>query len=492
MAEATNSVTSPSLNGWAAHYSQSVPKPDANAGVRCTRLFSRPGVSPYSEVNWERRTASITDASGGTIFEQKDVEVPVNWSMTATNIVASKYLHGHIGTPQGEPGARETGVRQLVSRVAETIRDWGTAGGYFATPEDAATFHDELVHLLVTQKVAFNSPVWFNVGCERLEPNSDGQNWHWNPHSCAVEFSATGYRNPQCSACFINSVEDSLDSILTLAKTEGMLFKWGSGTGTNLSAIRGSMELLSGGGQASGPLSFMRGFDAFAGVIKSGGKTRRAAKMVILNVDHPDIVDFIECKAKEEAKAFALIRAGYDGSGPDSEAYSSIFFQNANNSVRVSDEFMRAYEADGDFSTYTVKGRHKDKTYKAREIMNKIAEATWLCGDPGMQFDTTINKWHTSKNTARINASNPCSEYMFLDNSACNLASFNLMKFITPSGSFNIPEYRHAISVVITAMEILVDNPGYPTEKIARNSHDYRPLGLGYANLGALLMASGL
>jgi ribonucleoside-diphosphate reductase alpha chain len=287
-------------------------------------------------------------------------------------------------------------------------------------------------------------------------------------------------------------VDDSLDSILTLAKTEGMLFKWGSGTGTNLSTIRGSAELLSGGGSASGPLSFMRGFDAFAGVIKSGGKTRRAAKMVILNVDHPDIIDFIECKAKEEAKAFTLIKAGYDGSGPDSEAYSSIFFQNANNSVRVSDEFMRAYETDGEFTTYTVKSHEPVKTYKARDIMHKIAEATWLCGDPGMQFDTTINRWHTSKNTARINASNPCSEYMFLDNSACNLASFNLLKFVTPSGAFDITAYRHAISVVITAMEILVDNSGYPTESIAKNSHDYRPLGLGYANLGALLMAFGL
>ncbi len=303
MAEATNSVTSAAQNGWAAHYSQSVSKPQTT-GVRCTRLFSKPGVSPYSEVAWERRTASITDATGGSIFEQKDVEVPADWSMTATNIVASKYLHGHIGTPQGEFGARETGVRQLVARVAETIRDWGIAGGYFATPEDAAIFHDELVHLLLTQKAAFNSPVWFNVGCERLEPNSDAQNWHWNSHSCAVEFSVTGYRSPQCSACFINSVDDSLDSILTLAKTEGMLFKWGSGTGTNLSSIRGSMETLSGGGTASGPLSFMRGFDAFAGVIKSGGKTRRAAKMVILNVDHPDIAEFIECKAKEEVKAW--------------------------------------------------------------------------------------------------------------------------------------------------------------------------------------------
>jgi len=492
MAEATNSATSAAANGWAAHYSHSVPKPEPTSGVHCTRLFSKPGVSPYSEVTWERRTASITDATGGSIFEQKDVEVPVDWSMTATNIVASKYLHGHVGTAQGEFGARETGVRQLVGRVAETIRDWGITGGYFATPEDAAIFHDELVHLLITQKAAFNSPVWFNVGCDRLEPNSDAQNWHWNSHTCAVEFSVTGYRSPQCSACFINSVDDSLDSILTLAKTEGMLFKWGSGTGTNLSSIRGSMETLSGGGTASGPLSFMRGFDAFAGVIKSGGKTRRAAKMVILNVDHPDIADFIECKAKEEVKAWTLMQAGYDGSGPDSEAYSSIFFQNANNSVRVTDEFMRAVERDAEFTTRTVKDGEPVKTFKARDLMRKIAEATWQCGDPGMQYDTTINKWHTSKNSGRINASNPCSEYMFLDDSACNLASFNLLKFVTPAGNFDVDAYRHAIDIMITAMDILVDNSGYPTESIVRNSHDYRPLGLGYANLGALLMAFGL
>jgi ribonucleoside-diphosphate reductase alpha chain len=488
MAEATRksaTFASPDTAHGAGHVH---PATTSTTALRFPRFFSRATVSPYDELQWERRTAAITDAGGKTIFEQKDVEVPVDWSMTATNIVASKYLHGQIGTPE-----RETGVRQLVGRVAETIRDWGLAGGYFATPEDAAIFHDELVHLLVTQKAAFNSPVWFNVGCDRLEPNSDAQNWHWNQHTCTVEFSVTGYRKPQCSACFINAVEDSLDSILTLAKTEGMLFKWGSGTGTNLSSIRGSNETLSGGGTASGPLSFMRGFDAFAGVIKSGGKTRRAAKMVILNVDHPDIVDFIECKSKEEAKAWALMREGYDGSsGPDSEAYSSIFFQNANNSVRVTDEFMRAVEKDADFSTRTVKEQNTVNTYKARDIMKKIAEATWQCGDPGMQYDTTINRWHTSKNTGRINASNPCSEYMFLDNSACNLASFNLLKFVTPAGTFDIVAYRAAIDILITAMEILVDNSGYPTESIARNSHDYRPLGLGYANLGALLMAFGL
>ncbi|MGD0547660.1 MAG: vitamin B12-dependent ribonucleotide reductase, partial [Terracidiphilus sp.] len=456
-------------------------------GLIFTRRFTTEGVSPYDELQWEQRTASITDQKGNLIFEQKNVEVPLDWSMTATNIVASKYLHGKLDSPE-----RETGVRQLISRVAETIRDWGLKDGYFATTEDAVIFHDELAHMLLTQKAAFNSPVWFNVGCDRLEPDAEGQNWHWDPSTGGVRYTASGYHNPQCSACFINSVEDSMAGIMELARTEALLFKFGSGTGTNFSSLRSSKESVSGGGTASGPLSFMRGFDAFAGVIKSGGKTRRAAKMAILNVDHPDILDFIDCKSKEEKKAHDLIKCGYDGSGPDSEAFSSIFFQNANNSVRVSDEFMRAYESDGDFTTYTVKGHEPVATYKARKIMHKIAEATWLCGDPGMQFDTTVNKWHTSKNSGRINASNPCSEYMFLDNSACNLASFNLMKFVSPAGNFDIPAYRHAISVVITAMEILVDNSGYPTESISRNSHDYRPLGLGYANLGALLMAFGL
>jgi ribonucleoside-diphosphate reductase alpha chain len=464
--------------------SPAVPKKKA-PGLSFRRLFTKPGVSPYDEIEWDLRTAQITDSHGGVIFEQKDVEVPKDWSMTATNIVASKYLHGKIGTPE-----RETGVRQLVSRVAETIRDWGMAQGYFRTPEDGATFHDELVHILVRQYAAFNSPVWFNVGCDRIEPNSDGQNWHWNVQKQQVEFGVTGYSKPQCSACFINSVKDSLDSILTLAKTEGMLFKWGSGTGTNLSPLRGSTETLSGGGTASGPLSFMKGFDAFAGVIKSGGKTRRAAKMVILNVDHPDIIEFIECKQKEEAKAHALVSVGYDGSHPDSDAYSSIFFQNANNSVRVTDDFMYAVVRDTDFSTRSVTDSSVVKTYKAKDLLNKISEATWHCGDPGMQYDTTVNRWHTSKNTARINASNPCSEYMFLDDSACNLASLNLLKF-APNGTFDVDAYRHAVDILITAQEILVDNAGYPTQAIMANSHDYRPLGLGYANLGALLMAAG-
>src|ERR1700756_2990728 len=345
------------------------------SGLSFRRFFTKPGVSPYNEVEWDLRLAQITDAQGNVIFEQKDVEVPKDWSMTATNIVASKYLHGKIGTPE-----RETGVRQLFRRVAETNRDWGHAQGYFKTADDAATFHDELAHILLRQYAAFNSPVWFNVGCDRIEPKSDAQNWHWNHELGRVEFSVTGYKTPQCSACFINSVKDSLDSILTLAKTEGMLFKWGSGTGTNLSPLRSSTEGLSGGGTASGPLSFMKGFDAFAGVIKSGGKTRRAAKMVILNIDHPDIVDFIECKQKEEAKAHTLVAAGYDGNGPDSEAYSSIFFQNANNSVRVTDDFMYSVLRDGDFSTRAVKDGRPIKTFKARELLRKISDATWHCG----------------------------------------------------------------------------------------------------------------
>jgi ribonucleoside-diphosphate reductase alpha chain len=481
MPEVTDQIKSQSAAG-----NPAVNKRAKAQGLTFRRFFTKPGVSPYNEIEWELRNAQITDSQGGMIFEQKHVEVPKDWSMTATNIVASKYLHGQIGTDE-----RETGVRQLVSRVAETIRDWGMKDGYFRTIEDAATFHDELVHMLIRQHVAFNSPVWFNVGCERVEPKSDATNWHWNSTTSQVEFGVTGYTRPQCSACFINSVRDSLDSILTLAKTEGMLFKWGSGTGTNLSPLRSSTEVLSGGGTASGPLSFMKGFDAFAGVIKSGGKTRRAAKMVILNIDHPDIVDFIDCKSKEEAKAHALVAQGYDGSHPDSDAYSSIFFQNANNSVRVTDDFMVAVMRDTDFSTRAIVDGRVVTTYKAKDLLQKISEATWHCGDPGMQYDTTVNRWHTSKNTARINASNPCSEYMFLDDSACNLASLNLLKF-APNGAFDVEAYRQAVDVVITAQEILVDNAGYPTEIIGKNSHDYRPLGLGYANLGALLMAAGL
>jgi len=428
-------------------------------GLEFGRYFTREGISPYDTVEWEYRTAAITSESGEVIFEQKNVEVPKSWSMTATNIVASKYFHGKRGTPE-----RESSVRQLVGRVASTITEWGSEGGYFAGEHIAAIFHDELVHLLLNQMMAFNSPVWFNCG---IEPN------------------------PQCSACFINSVEDTMSSILELARTEGMLFKWGSGTGSNLSPIRSSKEQLSGGGIASGPVSFMKGFDAFAGVIKSGGKTRRAAKMVILNAGHPDIVEFINSKANEEKKAWVLLDNGYDG-GVDGEAYSSIFFQNANHSVRVTDEFMQAVLNDGNWTTHAIVTGEPVETYKAAELMRRIAESAYICGDPGMQYDTTINRWHTSKNTAPINASNPCSEYMFLDDSACNLASLNLMKFSEKNGRFDIEAFRKAIDITITAQEIIVGFASYPTKKIEINSYDYRPLGLGYANLGALLMSQGI
>ena len=432
-----------------------------DGGLKIKRYFSKKGVHPFDEVEWELRSASITDEKGKVIFEQKDVEVPKTWSQTATNIVVSKYFHGALGTEK-----RERSVKQLIRRVADTIAEWGRDMGYFDTDEDAEIFHNELLHLLVTQKMAFNSPVWFNVGIEA---------------------------RPQCSACFINSVSDSMESILDLAKTEGMLFKYGSGTGTNFSSLRSSKEKLSGGGTASGPVSFMKGYDSFAGVIKSGGRTRRAAKMVILDADHPDIVDFVKCKSDEEKKAWALIEAGYEGGfNVPGGAYDSIQFQNANHSVRVTDEFMNAAEKDGTWNTKARKDGKTMDTYKAKELLRLMAESTWICGDPGMQYDTTINKWHTSSNTARINSSNPCSEYMYLDDSACNLASLNLMKFRTKEGEFDIEAFKHAVDITILGQEITVDNASYPTKPIERNSHDYRPLGLGYANLGALLMSRGL
>ncbi len=429
------------------------------AGLTIPRYFTRAGVSPFDEVDWEFRQALITGEGGEVVFEQHDVEFPQFWSQMATNVVASKYFRGPLGTPQ-----RETSVRQMIDRVTQTIAGWGQRGGYFASEQDAATFEHELTHLLLYQKAAFNSPVWFNCGVEE---------------------------RPQCSACFINSVEDTMESILSLAKTEGMLFKWGSGTGTNLSPIRSSYELLAGGGNASGPVSFMKGYDAFAGVIKSGGKTRRAAKMVILNVDHPDIANFAMCKAEEEKKAWALIDAGYDGS-LDGATYASIFFQNSNNSIRVTEEFMQAVVNDDEWHTRYVTTGEICETYRARDLTRMMAEATHICGDPGMQFDTTINAWHTCANTDRIYASNPCSEYMFLDNSACNLSSINLMRFLTPDGMFDAEAYRRAVDILILAQEIIVGNSSYPTPAIERNSHDFRPLGLGYANLGALLMARGL
>ncbi len=451
----------PALNGKTVETMSTPSKTPAGtrAGLEFRRFFTAGKVSPFDAVEWELRTAQIGNEKGQTIFRQDNVEVPKSWSQTATNIVVSKYFHGKLGTTE-----RETSVRQLIGRVVNTIVHWGETGGYFASSEAREAFRDELAHLLVEQKMAFNSPVWFNVG---VQPK------------------------PQCSACFINSVQDSMDSIMSLAKTEGMLFKWGSGTGTNFSTLRGSHEALSGGGIASGPVSFMKGFDAFAGVIKSGGKTRRAAKMVILNIDHPDIVAFIDCKLKEERKAQALIEQGYDPS-IDGAAYSSVYFQNANHSVRVTDEFMRAAEEDRDWWTRNITDGQPVEKRRAKDLLRRIADSAWHCGDPGMQYDSTINRWHTCKTTARINASNPCSEYMFLDDTACNLASLNLLKFLGANGQFDVDAFRQAVDVTITAQEILVDNASYPTQKITQNSHDFRPLGLGYANLGALLMSSGL
>jgi ribonucleoside-diphosphate reductase alpha chain len=428
-------------------------------GLSWDRRFTTPGVHPYDELEWEYRTAAISSETGKTVFEQKDVEVPKAWSQLATNVVVSKYFRGHVGTPE-----RETSVRQLIDRVVNSIASWAETQHYFATDADLRSFQAELTHLLVNQKMAFNSPVWFNVG---IEPK------------------------PQCSACFINSVQDNMGSIMDLAKTEAMLFKFGSGAGSNLSPIRSSKERMSGGGIASGPVSFMRGYDAFAGVIKSGGKTRRAAKMVILDADHPDVLDFIDSKMLEEKKAWALIEQGYDPSFTG-EAYGSVFFQNANHSVRVTDEFMRAVETDGQWTTHSVVDKQPVDTLSARDIFRRMADAAWICGDPGIQYDTTINDWHTSANTDRIYASNPCSEYMFLNDTACNLASLNLMKFVDEAGEFQVEDYRYAARVTLTAQEILVDNASYPTPRIEENSHKFRPLGLGYANLGALLMSRGL
>ncbi|HXF58393.1 MAG TPA: vitamin B12-dependent ribonucleotide reductase [Candidatus Saccharimonadales bacterium] len=432
---------------------------EKKGGLRFPRVFTREGMNPFDEIEWDLRTAVISNETGQMVFEQRDVEFPKAWSQMATNVVASKYFRGQIGTPQ-----RERSVRQLIGRVVTTIKGWGLKQGYFASDMDAQSFSDELTYLLLHQRASFNSPVWFNCGVEA---------------------------KPQCSACFINSVGDTMEGILNLAKTEGLLFKWGSGTGTNFSSLRSSKEHIQGGGTASGPVSFMKGFDAFAGVIKSGGRTRRAAKMVILNIDHPDIVEYIKCKAEEEKKAWTLIDAGYNPSlnGP---AYASIFFQNSNNSVRVSDEFMHALESDGTWSTKAVVTGDVVETHKARDLMNMIADAAHQCGDPGIQFDTTVNDWHTCPNTARINASNPCSEYMFLDDSACNLSSLNLMKFLRPDRTFDTDAYKHGVETMILAQEIIVDNASYPTPAIEKNSHDYRPLGLGYANLGALLMSWGV
>ena len=412
---------------------------------------------PYEGIEWKTFHAAITDEKGNKVFEQNNVEAPSIWSETAVNIVSSKYFNG-------SDNFKESSVRQLINRVVKTISNWGLVQNYFSSASQALIFENELTYLLVHQMAAFNSPVWFNCGIET---------------------------KPQCSACFINSIDDHMESILDLAKIEGMLFKWGSGTGTNLSPIRSSKEKMSNGGKPSGPVSFMKGFDSFAGAIKSGGKTRRAAKMVILNIDHPDIKEFIDCKANEEKKAWALIDEGYDGSF-NGEAYNSIFFQNSNNSVRVTDEFMRAVIEDKEWHTKAVTTGAITDTYKARDLMRSMADSAHICGDPGIQYDTTINSWHTCPNSGRIQASNPCSEYMFLNDSACNLASLNLMKFRMPNGDCDVSSFTQAIHILITAMDIIVSNASYPTPAIAANSEKYRPLGLGYANLGALLMSQGL
>ncbi len=431
----------------------------AQTGLKVARYFTREGVNPYDEIEWELRAASIINERGKIVFEQSNVEIPKAWSQMATNVVVSKYFRGPLGSPQ-----REHSVRQMIGRVVDTITGWGLKDGYFAAEEDARAFADELTHILVHQKACFNSPVWFNCGIEE---------------------------RPQCSACFILSVDDTMDSILDWYRKEGVIFKGGSGSGVNLSKIRSSKEQLAGGGTASGPVSFMKAADASAGVIKSGGKTRRAAKMVVLNIDHPDVEEFIKCKVEEEKKAWALIEAGYDSS-LDGPAYGSVFFQNANNSVRVSDEFMQAVQEDREWKTRYVRTGEVFETYKARDLLRMIAESTYFCGDPGMQYDTTINDWHTCSNAARINASNPCSEYMHLDNSACNLASLNLLKYLRDDGVFDTESFRRAVDIIILAQDILVDNSSYPTAEITANAHAFRELGLGYANLGALLMSLGL
>lgn len=430
-------------------------------GLIFARRFTQAGKDPFGAVPWEMRDVSILDDKGDPVFSQHGVEVPAFWSQTALTVVASKYFSGEHGMPQ-----RESSVRSLIARVVNTICAWGSKQGYFRNAESAEAFKAELTHIMLNQQASFNSPVWFNVGVRE---------------------------HPQCSACFILDVSDSMDSLLELQTREGRLFKWGSGTGSNLSKIRSSKEKLAGGGTPSGPVSFMRAYDAWANIIKSGGKTRRAAKMQILNADHPDIEEFVNCKAEEEKKAWALIEQGYDpGFAVPGGAYDSVAFQNANLSVRASDEFMRAAANDEPFWTKNVLDGHPREQISARALLESIAEGTHICGDPGLQFDSTINDWHTCPNTGRINASNPCSEYMHLDNSACNLSSINLLKFLKPDGEFDVEAFEHVVDVMIVAQDILVDNASYPFDEVAKCAHEYRQLGLGYANLGAFLMSKGL
>nr|WP_240907024.1 vitamin B12-dependent ribonucleotide reductase [Paludisphaera rhizosphaerae] len=464
------------------------------SGMVVPRVFSTEGVSPFDEVEWDFRSAAIKDEKGRAIFEQVDCEIPRSWSQLATNVVVSKYFYGDISGGNGSPadGKREYSVRQLVDRVTRTIADWGREDGYFASDDDAAKFYDELSALCLNQYGSFNSPVWFNVGLfHSYGIAGPANNWRWDEETRTIVAAANAYETPQSSACFIQSVSDDMDGIMRLAHSEAMLFKFGSGTGTDLSTLRSSREKLAGGGKPSGPVSFMRVYDAVASVVKSGGKTRRAAKMQTLKIWHPDVLEFIECKIKEEAKAQALIKQGYEANF-NGEAYSSVLFQNANLSVRCSDAFLDAAEKDGEWTTKAVLSGRPMDTYSAKMLLDRISEGTWLCGDPGVQYEDTIQRWHTCPNTAPINSSNPCSEYMFVDDSACNLASLNLVRFVDADGAFDVERFRAAVRVFITAQEILVDHASYPTQKIAANSHKFRPLGLGYANLGSMLMSAGL
>jgi ribonucleoside-diphosphate reductase alpha chain len=459
-------------------------------GLQIEQRFCPPDVAdPFDTVEWEFRSAQIKDENGGLLFEQTDCEIPSDWSQLATNVVVSKYFYGENGTEE-----RESSLRQLIHRVSRTIADWGIEDGYFNSPADGEQFYRELTWLCLHQHGAFNSPVWFNVGLyHQYGVIGDRCNWHWDDEKAEVYQPENPYEFPQASACFIQSVDDNMEDIMRLATSEAMLFKFGSGTGTDLSTIRSEREKLSGGGRPSGPLSFMRVYDQIAAVVKSGGKTRRAAKMQSLKVWHPDIMEFIECKWKEERKAHILIEKGGYEANFNGEAYSSILFQNANLSVRVTEEFMQAVEADGPWKTRWIKNGEGDPpAFLAKDLLNRMAECAWHCGDPGIQYDTTINDWHTCANTGRINASNPCSEYMFLDNTACNLASINLMKYRRKDGSFDFQGFMASSRIFFIAQEILVDRASYPTDEIATNSHAFRPLGLGYSNIGCLVMTSGL
>jgi ribonucleoside-diphosphate reductase alpha chain len=455
------------------------------AGLRVSPTFCPTDVEDvFSTVSWDLRTAAIKGEGGEVFFEQKDCEVPSTWSQLATNVVVSKYFYGEVNTPE-----REKSVRQLIYRVCRTIADWGIADGYFASADDGEAFYRDLAWLCLHQHASFNSPVWFNVG---LFPQYGVRgamcNWYWSPAHQDVKQPENPYEYPQGSACFIQSVDDNMEDIMELARSEAMLFKFGSGTGTDISSLRSHREKLSGGGRPSGPLSFMRVYDQIAAVVKSGGKTRRAAKMQSIKDWHPDVMEFIECKSREEKKVRILVEQGYD----PQEAYDTVLFQNANLSVRISDELMKAVEQDKPWTTrWVTDPTRSGPVYPAREMLKRMAESAWQCGDPGVQYDTTINRWHTCPNSGRINASNPCSEYMFLDDTACNLASINLMKFRQPDGTFDVDRFRAACRVVFVAQEILVDHASYPTYRIALNSHKYRPIGLGYSNLGCLLMASG-